>query len=567
MKTCFRLIVVFLVIAVLVPPVEAQVLEREVTQGLSKDAQKGELFNFAFDETNQQLTLVFKREKKKKVIYEIYQFDRNLKLIKNETLEEAVAQKEYPQAANVAAAPVDPWNDPTVIRVDPSMSGQIVLRQGNLTREWTTQVEDRGNYRYTTNYWKYDFQETQRVKPKFEGLVDIPEGAPGWVIKMAQNAGEKVVLLTYATDEPVVEVTTGRQSLVYGSIWARTRDYSSASGDILIVGRSDQMDYDTKVPKQVFLLMKFSATDLSEIHRETFTFDYNIQLVFNKVLDDGTMALVFAPDSYPGLKNKNPNPCAWEYIRVSKDATIIDRIPFESVGGWWAINDAVLGKDGAVYLYGGALAKKKNKHYSTATPLSEFDNMQVIKIAASQVAYTASATLDEMEKKLAVPGNQKKTKAFNGKELTLNQISVLTSSGDLIFSGQATDQSALYSFHFGPTGAFAGQYVINTVNQSKEHGFDHFMFENPDGATATLYLGELEGIDNGRALKIPRMATIDIAAAKISDINTYGFDKKGEYYLDDVFPFTFIDNGERVILFSRDGKDSEIWLGCLKFGK
>ncbi len=546
-------------------PINCQTLEKESTQELSKDARKGELFTFNYNEEAGEFSLVFKREKKKKLIYEIYQFDNDLKLVKNEILDEGSAKTSYADLLNTAGTGPEPWNNPTVVRVDPGL-GQIVLRQGTLTREWAKNVEEKGNYRYTTWYWKYNFEELQKVKPKFEGLIDVPEGAPKFVIKMAQSAGEKVALIAYSTDEPGVEITTGRQSFVYGSLSARTKDYASATGDILVVGRSDQMDFDTKVPKQVYLLIQFSAEDLSEIHRESFTFEYSMDLAYKQVLADGSMALIFAPNAYPGMKNKHPNPTTWEYIRVNKDATIKDRILFDNTAGWWLIKNVVLMDNDDVYIYGAGLQSKKEKHFSVAKLMSRFDNVQAMKISGGTVVYINSATLDAMGKKLQNPGNQKKAKQYQGKDMELEQISVVTGSGDLIFSGLAVDRSARYSFHFGPNGDFKGQYFVGTIKQSKEHYNDHFLFENPEGGTVTYFMGENTGEDKGRILKFPRMATIDVANATISDINTYGFGKKQEYYLDDIYPFTFIDNGQRVVFFSRNAKDSEIWLGKIKFG-
>ncbi|MCK9560729.1 MAG: hypothetical protein M0R44_09820, partial [Candidatus Marinimicrobia bacterium] len=223
--------------------IQAQVLEAENVQELSKDARKGELVNFWYNPEARDFVLIFAREKGKNVINEVYQFDYDLKLTNQETLEQSAIRDKYPDAVVVETAPSGTWNNPKVVRTDPAITGQIVLAQGTLTREWAKMVEDKGNYRYTTHYWKYNFEEQQRVTPKFEGIFQLPEGAPALVVKMAKKAAEKIVQLAVSTDEPTAEVTTGRQNFVYPSLWTRTRDYAGASGDILIVGRSDQMDY------------------------------------------------------------------------------------------------------------------------------------------------------------------------------------------------------------------------------------------------------------------------------------------------------------------------------------
>jgi len=561
-KTLVMMLSVFLIFTT---ATFTQVLEKDNIQALSKDARKGELLTFSYNDESQEYTLVFGREKKKTNIYEIYLFDYDFNLLQNETLEQKQAEEKYSHVLDFNP-PSDVWTDPKVVRVEPNLGGQIVLKQGILSREWTKSVEDKGNYRYTTWYWKYNFNEIQRVTPKFEGLMDIPEGAPKFVINMAKKAGEKVVLLAYATDEPTVNITTGKQNFVYGSIWARSKDYAAASGDILIIGRSDQMDYDTKQQKQVFLSMKYSAEDLSRKHYETFELGYLVNLVYHKVLADGSMAMIFAPYSGPGIKNKDPNPMHWHYVRIAKDATVKDKLDFES-GGWWAVSNAVLTNDDDVLIYGTALAKNKSKYFTPGVGMSKVDNIQVMKVSNGEIAYINNADLKMIASEMQSPGNQKKAKPFAGKDMFLTQNYALSSSGDLIFSGEAADHQTLYAFHFDPEGTLKAHYVVGMEMQSKEHGVEHTLFENSDKETITFFIAELVKIDNGRALKVPRIASIDISKGTISDIETYGFGKKGKFYLDDIFPFTFIDEGRRVVFFSRDEKDANVWVGRVKLGR
>ncbi len=559
----------FLGILFLVPfAIYAQVLESETVQELSKDARKGDLVNFCYNPESRNFVLLFAREKGKKVINEVYQFDYDLKLIGQETLEPAAVQTKFPSAVVVESAPAGTWNNPMVVRTDPAITGQIVLAQGVLTREWAKMVEDKGNYRYTTHYWKYNFEEKQRVTPKFEGLFPLPEGAPDFVIKMAKKAAEKIVQLAVSTDEPTVEVTTGRQNFVYPSLWSRTRDYAGASGDILIVGRSDQMDYKTKEPKQVFVLLQYSAADLSQKHYETFELEYQQDVAFNQVMPDGSMVLVFAPIGGPGMKGKAPNPSMYFYVRVGKDATLMEKIPFESKGGLWVIQNAVLNNNNEVILYGAAVEKKKDKYFNMAGGKVQtgYDNIQIMKIANGAVSFLTSVNLKDLEAKIKKPGNQKKAESYAGKNFAMSNTCAQTSSGDFLFSGQTADRSALHIFQFGANGVFKGQYVLATEKQMKESPIDYTLFENPDKQTVTIYLAELTAVDKGRQLKYPRMATINVANAAISNIETYGFGKKGEFFLDDMYPTTLIDDGAKVIFFSRDSKDANIWLGRVKLG-
>ncbi|MBN2600959.1 MAG: hypothetical protein JXR87_03085 [Candidatus Marinimicrobia bacterium] len=149
----------------------------------------------------------------------------------------------------------------------------------------------------------------------------------------------------------------------------------------------------------------------------------------------------------------------------------------------------------------------------------------------------------------------------------MSNICTQTTSGDFFFSGQTADRSAVHIFQFSDNGEFKEQYVIGTEKQVKDFPIDYTIFENPDQQTLTVYIAELTAVEKGRQLKYPRIVTINISNAAISDIESYGLTKKNEYYLDDMYPTTLIDDGAKVVFFGRDKKDSSIWLGRVKFGQ
>jgi len=229
----------------------------------------------------------------------------------------------------------------------------------------------------------------------------------------------------------------------------------------------------------------------------------------------------------------------------------------------------VLNNNNDVILYGAAVEKKKDKYFNMAGGVAQtaYDNIQIMKIANGTVSYLTSVNLKDLGGKMTKPGNQKKAESYAGKDFTMSSSCTQTTSGDFLFSGQTADHSAIHVFQFGADGEFKGQYVFNTEKQVKETPIDYTLFENPDKQTVTVYLAELTGIDKGRQLKYPRMATIDVGNASVSDLETYGLGKKGEYFLDDMYPTTLIDDGTKIVFFSRDAKDASIWLGRVKLGK
>jgi len=56
-------------------PLLSQVLETEKSIKLSKDAKKGVLGSFNYDDSNKQYTFVFARDLKKETVYETMKFD------------------------------------------------------------------------------------------------------------------------------------------------------------------------------------------------------------------------------------------------------------------------------------------------------------------------------------------------------------------------------------------------------------------------------------------------------------------------------------------------------------
>ena len=405
------------------------------------------------------------------------------------------------------------------------------------------------------------------MKPQYDPEFEFPKGTPKFAKKIVTNLASKVAPLCYMTDEPATAITTGSKSklsvLAQMSAGFRNYKFSEASGDIVVAGMQQFPFEDEWIAK--IMLLKYSADDLSLMKKNVVELEYANYCFFNKALADGTMVLLLMPQKMQ-KGEPDPNPLNFMYMRVNSDAEVVAQTKFQSPSRQWNVTDALLANDGAVYFYGIAETKRNDK-YDIETRLTKGDNVQVVKFKDGNADYIASLNVDKLADILKKPGNQKKADAYNGKNMSMDVgTSLVAPSGDLIFSGQSDDHDAMYYFHLSPEGEFKAHYVINTEQKHKEHAIDHAIFMNANGQTATLFVAELEDIKDERALKYPRLATIDIAAADISNMTTYGYSKKEKYYLDDVYPTTFIAD-DRVVFFSRDAKDKEIWLGRVKLGK
>lgn len=546
----------------------AQTLEAEKSHEISKNARKGEIYHFSYNDDTKEYLLIYRRDKKKDYLYDIYKYDYDFNEIFHEEVEGTVETRKKYEWVFPTYFEEEGWNNPKVLRVENNWGGDIVLRKGYLTREWKTKVEDRGSYRYTTRYLKYDFNEEEKIKPKYEGeKAEVDDRAPGFVKKMALAASSKLSLVDYMTDEPTVEVTTGPRSFAYPSIWARTRDYASASGDVVVVASNMQYDTQSKNTIVKYVILKYSAETLDQLKSSEINYDYPTFPMYKEHLSDGSMAFIFAPASY--TKNTDPNLVNYHYVRVSKDAEVMDNISFDSPGGPWKIYNISLTNDDAVYIYGQAslkdMKKEPQKVYAT---MDKFDNLQAMKISKHKIDYITSVPMDVVNGQIRTPSNQKKAKPWGPKDFYLVPEPTITTNGDLIISGAFTDNGALHYFQFDNKGDFKTQYIINTDDpkKSSEFGFLHFLFENPDG-TMTMLIPEIKDEKKGQQFRYPKTATIDLAANTISDVNSWGYGKKQEFYLDEGYPTTFINDGNELVFFSRDKSEKRIWFGRIKLGR
>jgi len=563
----FRLLL--LLVVLLIPIiVNSQTLEVENTHPLSKDAKKGELYHFSFNEDTQEYLLIYSREKKKKTIYEIYKLDYNFNLLENETIEGTTeAREKYISAFPTYEAEED-WDNPSVLRVENNWGGNIVLRKGYLTRKWATATEYKGDYKYTTRYMKYKFNEEEKLSPKYEGELAeglFDEKLPGFFKKIAIKAAKKLTLVDYITDEPVVEITTGAQNFKYASPWAKTRDYASASGDVVVIASNQQSDQKGKKTIVKYVVQKYSAADLSLLKTSEFAFDFPTYPLYKQHLSDGSIGFIFAPASY--VKPVDPNLLSYHFVRVTKDAEIVDNIDFETKGGPWQIYSMSLTNNDEVYIFGQASLKKKEKEPQKVTAqLNKFDNLQVMKISDHKVDYITSVTIDELNEKLIIPGNQKKVKKHDDKRYWFAVEPVITSNGQLFLAANSGDMNAVYYYQFDDSGVFQGLYglKIDKPKNSIEQGLVQLIFENPD-KTMTCMIAEVDGEKKGRQLRYPKTSTLDTANHTLSDVQTFGYGKD-KYYLDDGYPITFIDNFGKLTFFGRDKSNKNIWFGRIKLG-
>lgn len=576
-KSTFSHILMAVVLAMLFQNLNAQVLEAEKSHALSKDAKKGYLGSFQYDETAKQYTLVFVREKNKETIYETMKFDYDFNQL--DVSSEVLSLKEAGKKYDFVEYEEDEWKNFNVVRVDAAAfgAGNITLQKGYITREWVRpNTFDLFNYTISyAGYWKYNFNEVEKVKPQMDVEVQMDPRAPDFVKKMAANAAKKIFLTAYMTDEPGFEVQSGRRYYnpkhATGGYYRSAKTFSGASGDIMVVGR--QYYAVDKTYYNRFVALKYSAADLTEKARTLIDFEYGTDVFYKHELHDKSLVLFLAPLPAANVKpaKPNPNPRAFTYLRIDKNAIVKERIEFESPSSMWAINTVQLTEQGDLFVYGEALQKNNDKYYQQQTATSKFDNFQIMKISGGKMVFINSTSLPEFETKLQTPSNLKKINPYSGKRFDVGELTVL-SSGDLIVSGQENDGGKygnISLFHFSSDGKLKAQYgykLEETGKEAQSMQTNHFEFENTDGKTLTWLIYEMTGATDEKLLLYPRMATIDISNAKISDFKQYGYDKDKEFFVDNSRPVILIENNGKVVFFGANKKNKEIWFCRVKLG-
>ncbi len=556
----------------------SQVIEAEKSHALSKDARKGYLGSFKYDENSKQYTLVFVRERNKETIYETMKFDYDFNLL--DTKSETLKLKEAAQKYDFVDYDEEPWSNPKVVRVDANAwgAGNVVLRKGYITREWEKpQSFTPGNYTVSySGYWKFVFNETEKITPKIEVAVEIDPRAPKFVRNMAENQAKKIFLSAYMTDEPTVDYQLGR---VYynprkatSAYWRPKTAFAKASGDIVVLGKQYYALDKTYFNRWVAL--KYSAQDLSEKARNFIPFDYGVDIFYKQILPDNTMVVFYAP--LPGVYVKpakpHENSRAFTYVRIDKDANIKERIEFESPSSKWEISDIQLTEKGEIYVYGQAIQKNNDKYYMDQINSKKFDNFQLMKISDGKIQYLTSTPLSEFAAKLQLPANMKKVDAYDGRKFEVGELTI-SSSGDIIITGQDNDNGKygdISLFHFGTDGKLKAQYAYKLMETGKEAQSMptiHVEFENTDNRTLSWIVYELTGATDDKILIYPRLAIIDLQNAKISDIQQYGYGKDKDFFVDNSRPVITVDNGDKVVFFGSDKKDKEIWFCRVKLVK
>lgn len=590
MKKLKILVAAFMIGIFIMPEVSAQKLAEEKTVELTgKSKRKGYLGNVVVDDVKQQFDMVFvTKDKAKKVVYEVYQFDYNFNLINNFEDE----QRKPKSKGKNKTYKGDYW-EVTGVTAEGNMMGKLVLRKTLYTHKW--------------NWWKGGYETTKKLigkeKPK----------------EMDSDGGDKKRKLYYTSHR---ELTDKGELLVCALI----------NKGIMKMAKEASREY------QIMHIDK----DLNIIKKTPLTFEHPQALLYSAELPDrDEWVMVFQNFGGQGMgKVQADDPTGLTFVRIDGAGNISEKFNFNTKCNEWAIFNAYyVGND--VYLYGAGNINKPDKKFTKApfcitadampgvgTPeqrLEQLENMkygylQVAKLSGGKAEFVSATSIDDINAKGVKPASQKKLREFDGKKFILNGVSV-TSNGDVFISGQDFKMDNmgdvkgrvykdLLMFQFDKSGNFKRYYGVENTAKSagllggaggaKSFPSEFAIYESPtnpneiywnvflckdidvdcSSETSTNYLAGTQTTVTTcvyTPLYQGKMGKIDASTGSISDFNTFGGE---DFYLyidleDDGkgkdLPYFSINGGKQIVYCARKRKGgikgNERWGNELWFGK
>jgi len=236
-------------------------------------------------------------------------------------------------------------------------------------------------------------------------------------------------------------------------------------------------------------------------------------------------------------------------------------------------------------------ANKQMDKYEKKLFGTEFANIHFLKVANGKLAFASTTPVKEFKSKVVTPPSQKKAHPYEGKRFYINNMSI-TPAGEILVTGQLQAKKIVnggndieyryYDFvclHFNKDGSLKAQYnVEKMMDDSKSEMFSSpqsFVF-SPDGNTAYWEIKEVKGAKGYSSFVdaylgnttftahyFPRIATINLANAKVSDFTVFA--NKGKFLLYRYNNAVMDEKNKTVYYIGHDEDYEKIWVGKYQF--
>jgi len=515
---------------------------KEVVQELSKGARKGVLVDAKWGEDN-LLRLTFKMKVDKKsdeVLYEDYVFDKDLsyKGIQPSVVSKVVKPDEK-QTSLVAY--VGGTNSFNVLSMD------VTFKRATYERNW--------------NVEKQRYEWGKRIASE--------------VVKASNN-------------EKKYRGFAGYDNLDDGSVLVLA-SYSESKGE----------------ERQFVCLHMSLDLNLSETK---LPLKGNYSLVYTARLESGNVFAVFAPNkAMPDVTN-------YVYVEVNKNGQVVNNREFKAPSGSTVIMDHTE-VNGSIIL--AAVSDKANaafnEEYTDYAPIENpgytssanyqmfkyessvykatFDKFHLLRFENGELKLASTSFIKDFDNKLVAPPSQKKSSAYSGKRIDIQEIKTLPDGGYLV-AGQLMDRKItansfdyLYGdyvcFHLDASGTLKAQYVAEKlIDGTKDQLFQcqQFFIPAPDGKgyywevlevkSTSFYAGVSEAYNGVKSFEghyMPRIIKMDLTNAKLSEVTTLG--EKGKYLVYKTFPRRILPGQTPLSIFyiGHDEEYEKIWIGKYRF--
>lgn len=530
----------------------AQKLSAENTLQISGKAKHGYLGNVVTDDEKKQLSLYFvTKANNRKVKFQVYQFDYDLKLV-NQFADEVEVEKASGKYSWFKFRGKE-LETVTGVTAEADMIGKVVFKKKEVTFK----------YNWYTGRYEKDEKITDKMKPKSDDNK-----------KMQFYAG-------YSLDEV---------------------------GEAMCLGGVKGSMKEIAKPMQEFKIIRVNA-NLDIVKEETINFEFAQKVLYTGPVaaeggetDNSDWAIIFAAFNNQGYKKfKDPTPTNCMYVRVGRDGVIREKIPFTTKAGMWKI-DAVVEKDGGVYVYGPGKTLKdpEDAYYSLSDNMAlvekGFTCFQVAGFKQGKPAFVSAPPLDEFESKTVKPETQKKPVVYSGGKTMINGIT-FASTGDIFINAQEYSYDAVgdyrgnkyhdfLMFHFDKDGNLVKSYGVDNPQKKgwkgavdprqdpKYYPTESLVFEGNDKSSMywmQLFIGNIErrqssdeygGVKYTQTWWTPRkqvrIGKIDVSGGRINEFYTLGDGAAGgkKFYLMNEFPSVTINGGKQTVFI---GEDTNIW--------
>lgn len=516
---------------------------QDKTYPVKTSVKPDDLKTYDVNEADGTINLLFTKKGKNHEVYTNYVFDKNLTLI-NETEEELdveqVKKKKIQFGSSWAYASgygsMGGIIRDSVLSVDNNVVGQLVLMTGYIG--WTSTRNPMNGADITDQ----GFVAREKIKVRDDATK------------------RKLTMVAFQTDAPAEFFATGRALARAGSPFdtgsrkgfESQKRVSSATGDVMVVSVINTIGLkDETTGEKIFgnnfrfVTQRYSAKTLEKITETPFEFQYSYAKLYDQPATDGSndMLLIFAPTHGDTKPYHNPNKNEYEYVRISVDTKIKERVKFNSPYG--RLNNICIYNFGDETVVMGTSKTGNESKYASFVAFKGDDNqLVVIRIKTGQAPIVKATPI----KSLAGPIINFATN--DALKTTDNQIWI---------TGQAYEQKGtdpakwgnIYAFNITSDGSIAKHFVLPQIEKKSEQG------------ASPVSLTQLnDGSLLWNAYEYTKKGNMYPKYAKISNgtLGAVVFPGDKKYVVNDAFPLYISPSGKELIYFGNTEDNKQLWL-------